>query len=105
MSPAARIGPPIAASQYGPGNPTPDMSNGWFAAPALQSSLIPLESGGHKASATHSTDCDTEQTLSTRVLAREHQLYPRALRWLVDDLLEIDGARVRQRRGEPQLLT
>ena len=48
---------------------------------------------------------DTEQTLSARVLAREHQLYPRALRWLVDDLLEIDGARVRQRRGEPQLLT
>ncbi len=48
---------------------------------------------------------DTPETLSARVLAREHQLYPRALRWLVDDLLEVDGRQVRQRRGEPQLLT
>ncbi len=48
---------------------------------------------------------DTEQTLSERVLEREHVLYPRALRWLVDDLLEVEGRQVRQRRGEPQLLT
>ena len=47
---------------------------------------------------------DTEQTLSARVLAREHQIYPRAMRWLVDGLLEVDGNTVRQRRGESQLL-
>jgi phosphoribosylglycinamide formyltransferase-1 len=39
------------------------------------------------------------------VLAREHVLYPRVLRWLVEGLLEVDGSAVRQRRGEPQLLT
>jgi phosphoribosylglycinamide formyltransferase-1 len=48
---------------------------------------------------------DTEQTLAARVLAREHVLYPRVLRWLVEGLLEVDGSAVRQRRGEPQLLT
>lgn len=47
---------------------------------------------------------DTEQTLAARVLAREHLIYPRAVRWLVDGLLESDGSRVRQRRGEAQLL-
>lgn len=48
---------------------------------------------------------DTETTLAARVLAREHLLYPRALRWLVEDLLQVDGRSVRHRRGEPQLLT
>jgi phosphoribosylglycinamide formyltransferase 1 len=47
---------------------------------------------------------DDEQTLSARVLAREHVLYPRAVRWWVEDLLVVDGNVVRQRRGEPQLL-
>ena len=47
---------------------------------------------------------DTEDTLAARVLAREHVLYPRAVRWLVDDLLRVDGASVRHLRGEPQLL-
>jgi len=47
---------------------------------------------------------DTEQTLAARVLSREHILYPRAVRWLVDGLLELDGSQVRQRRGEAQLL-
>ncbi len=47
---------------------------------------------------------DTEETLAARVLAREHVLYPRAVRWLVDDLLRVDGATVRHLRGEPQLL-
>src|SRR5512139_1079210 len=69
MSAAARIGPPIATSQYGPGNPIRAMSNGRLAAPALQSSLMPLESGGHRASATHSTDWDTEHTLLQFVIA------------------------------------
>lgn len=47
---------------------------------------------------------DTEETLAARVLAREHVLYPRAVRWLVDDLLRVEGASVRHLRGEPQLL-
>jgi phosphoribosylglycinamide formyltransferase-1 len=47
---------------------------------------------------------DTEETLAARVLAREHVLYPRAVRWLVDGLLRVDGAQVRHLRGEPQLL-
>lgn len=47
---------------------------------------------------------DSEETLAARVLAREHVLYPRAVRWLVDGLLRVDGASVRHLRGEPQLL-
>lgn len=47
---------------------------------------------------------DTEQTLAARVLAREHLIYPRAVRWIVDDLLRVEGASVRHLRGEPQLL-
>lgn len=47
---------------------------------------------------------DSEATLAARVLAREHVLYPRVVRWLVEDLLRVDGRTVRHLRGEPQLL-
>ncbi len=47
---------------------------------------------------------DTEQTLAARVLEQEHVLYPRAIRWLVEDALEQGGGRVTHRRGESQLL-
>lgn len=47
---------------------------------------------------------DSEATLSARVLAREHQMYPRAVRWWVDGLLRVDGMVVTHTRGEPQLL-
>ncbi|MFT3664645.1 phosphoribosylglycinamide formyltransferase [Piscinibacter sp.] len=47
---------------------------------------------------------DSEQTLAARVLAREHVIYPRALRWLVDGALRVEGRVVRHLRGEPQLL-
>lgn len=47
---------------------------------------------------------DTEDTLAARVLAREHVLYPRAVRWLIDGLLRVEGTTVRHLRGEPQLL-
>ena len=47
---------------------------------------------------------DTEATLSARVLAREHVLYPRAVRWLVEGLLREEGGIVTHLRGEPQLL-
>jgi phosphoribosylglycinamide formyltransferase-1 len=47
---------------------------------------------------------DTEQSLAARVLEREHVIYPRAVRWFVEGALRIEGHRVRQLRGEPQLL-
>lgn len=47
---------------------------------------------------------DDEHTLAARVLAEEHVIYPRAVRWLVDDALDIDGSIVVHRTGEPQLL-
>lgn len=48
---------------------------------------------------------ETEQTLSARVLAKEHLIYPRAVRWLVHDELRIEGSRVTHRGGAAQLLT
>ena len=47
---------------------------------------------------------DSAETLSARVLEREHVLYPRALRWLVHDELVRDGNTVTHTRGEAQLL-
>jgi phosphoribosylglycinamide formyltransferase-1 len=48
---------------------------------------------------------DTPALLAARVLEREHVLYPRAVRWLVHELLRIgDDGVVTHTRGEPQLL-
>ena len=47
---------------------------------------------------------DDEAALAARVLAREHVLYPRALRWIVEGRVRVDGQRVVQLDGEPQLL-
>ncbi|HEX4234223.1 MAG TPA: formyltransferase family protein, partial [Caldimonas sp.] len=47
---------------------------------------------------------DSEATLAARVLAQEHLLYPRAIRWLVEGSLERRDGRVVQTRGESQLL-
>jgi len=47
---------------------------------------------------------DTEDTLAARVLAREHLIYPRAVRWLVDGALRVENGIVTHRQGEPQLL-
>jgi phosphoribosylglycinamide formyltransferase 1 len=47
---------------------------------------------------------DSEATLAARVLAQEHQLYPRAIAWLVDDRLERRDGIVRHRDGASQLL-
>ncbi len=46
---------------------------------------------------------DSAQTLSARVLAAEHVIYPRAVRWFVDGQLVLDGGRVRHRDGAAQL--
>jgi phosphoribosylglycinamide formyltransferase-1 len=45
---------------------------------------------------------DTETTLAARVLAAEHEIYPRAVRWFVQDQLRLDGQHVRHTGGEPQ---
>ncbi len=45
---------------------------------------------------------DTERSLSERVLACEHIIYPCAVHWWVRGDLTIDGQRVRQRASEPQ---
>jgi phosphoribosylglycinamide formyltransferase 1 len=47
---------------------------------------------------------DDEGTLAVRVLEREHVLYPRAIGWLVNDLLRIDAGVVTVSNGESQLL-
>ena len=47
---------------------------------------------------------DDPNTLSERVLATEHVIYPLALRWAVTDRLALADGRVRQLDGEPQLL-
>jgi phosphoribosylglycinamide formyltransferase-1 len=45
---------------------------------------------------------DDEQALAERVLATEHVIYPRAVRWFVEGALDVSGGRVRHRAGEPQ---
>ena len=47
---------------------------------------------------------DSEATLSARVLAREHVVYPRAVRWLVQGLLRVERGVVTHTSGEPQLV-
>ena len=38
---------------------------------------------------------DTEESLAARVLAEEHALYPRAIRWFLDGRLSIENGKVR----------
>ena len=47
---------------------------------------------------------DTPQTLSDRVLAAEHVIYPRAVRWFVEDQLLLRDGRVQLANAEPQCL-
>ena len=42
-------------------------------------------------------DDDDEARLAARVLAQEHRIYPRAVRWFVEGRLVIDGLRVQVR--------
>jgi phosphoribosylglycinamide formyltransferase-1 len=67
---------------------TPELDHG----PIIAQAIVPVLPG------------DSEATLSARVLAREHVIYPRAVRWLVEDALAVEAGVVRQRRGEAQLL-
>ena len=47
---------------------------------------------------------DSEESLAARVLAQEHVLYPRAIGWLVEGVLEQDAGIVKHVRGASQLL-
>ena len=47
---------------------------------------------------------DTPEALAGRVLEREHVMYPRAVGWLVQGLLQVDNGVVAHLRGESQLL-
>ncbi|HKX94629.1 MAG TPA: phosphoribosylglycinamide formyltransferase [Methylibium sp.] len=48
---------------------------------------------------------DTPDALAARVLKQEHRLYPTALRWCVEDALEVRDGVVRHRGGASQLMT
>lgn len=48
------------------------------------------------------TPGDDAQTLSKRLLAVEHVIYPRAVRWFVEDRLTLSGLRVVVTPHEPQ---
>jgi phosphoribosylglycinamide formyltransferase-1 len=39
-------------------------------------------------------DCDTEETLSERILEQEHQLYPEAIRLISEGRVKIAGRMV-----------
>lgn len=45
---------------------------------------------------------DDEESLATRVLASEHVIYPRAVRWFLEGALDWREGRVFQRDGEPR---
>ncbi|MEX8519613.1 MAG: phosphoribosylglycinamide formyltransferase [Leptothrix sp. (in: b-proteobacteria)] len=47
---------------------------------------------------------DDEASLSARVLAREHVIYPRAVRWFVEGQLSVQDGRVTHLDGAPQWL-
>jgi len=45
---------------------------------------------------------DTPESLAARVLRQEHVIYPRAVRWFLDDKLVIDGDKVRVKGNDAQ---
>ena len=47
---------------------------------------------------------DDEETLAARVLVQEHQIYPRAIRWFIEDRLKIVGDQVVVRPTEIQMI-
>lgn len=47
---------------------------------------------------------DTPEALAARVLAQEHLLYPRAIRWFLDGLLVIENSRVRVKGNHEQMV-
>lgn len=68
---------------------TPALDHG----PIVMQAVVPVRPG------------DDAATLAERVLAVEHRIYPLAVRWFVQGKLRVDGLRVIQTDGAPQLLT
>ena len=60
--------------------------------PIVAQAVVPVRAG------------DTPEALSARVLAVEHVLYPRAVRWFVQGRLRVDGGVVHLAGDEAQLL-
>lgn len=48
---------------------------------------------------------DDAEALAARVLRLEHRMYPQAVRWFVEEQLELTGGIVRVRSGAPQQFT
>jgi phosphoribosylglycinamide formyltransferase 1 len=67
---------------------TPDLDHG----PIIAQAVVPVLPG------------DTEASLSDRVLAAEHRLYPMAVAWWVADQLQVKDGAVTHRAGAAQLL-
>jgi phosphoribosylglycinamide formyltransferase-1 len=67
---------------------TPELDHG----PIVAQAAVPVLGG------------DDEDTLSARVLALEHQLYPLAVRWFVEGRLMLADGVVTQLDGESQVL-
>lgn len=47
---------------------------------------------------------DSAASLAARVLEQEHVIYPRAVRWFLEDRLLLEGERVRVKGGDAQLV-
>lgn len=60
-----------------------------FVTPALDHGPVVLQA------AVPVLDGDDEASLAARVLAQEHQIYPRAVRWFVEGRLRLEAGRVR----------
>jgi len=67
---------------------TPELDHG----PVVIQAEVPVRPG------------DTPATLAARVLRQEHVVYPRAVRWFLDDRLVIEGDRVRVKGNDAQIL-
>lgn len=67
---------------------TPDLDHG----PIVIQAAVPVLAG------------DDEAALAARVLAREHVIYPRAVRWCVEGAVSLVGGIVTHTGGEPQYL-
>ena len=68
---------------------TPELDHG----PIVAQATVPVRPG------------DDEETLSARVLAQEHRLYPLAVRWFVLGQLKLVDGVVTQLAGEPQWIS
>lgn len=67
---------------------TPDLDHG----PIVAQAAVPVLSS------------DTADSLAARVLTQEHLIYPRAVRWFVEEALQLQDGRVTHKQGATQLL-